>query len=176
MQVFGALEAEFREGMSFYLGITVDYQAIAVGQQWTAILTALRGWVLHSAGRLPDGSHVVRGVAGLPFALHVRKSCSRRAGLFVSRFAPTDETMPARVRNLLDRKAQKVARYHGEYTTVLLVESRDIALMNEGVMVAAIRAAYPSGLIAGVDQVWYADTSIPEKPEFIDFTADIRPV
>jgi hypothetical protein len=52
----------------------------------------------------------------------------------------------------------------------------DIALMNEAAMLSAIREAYPSGPIAGVDQVWFADTSIAGRPEFLDFTPDLRPV
>jgi len=54
--------------------------------------------------------------------------------------------------------------------TVLLVESSDIALMSEGMMLDAIRQACPGGLPTGVDQLWYADTSIPDEIEFRDFT------
>lgn len=174
LQVFGALEAEFHDKLPFYLGITVDYESVAVGQNWPSVRAALTDSVAKGAPRLPDGSHVVRDVAGVPFPLHVRKSCSRRPGLFVSRFAPADTTLAERVKGLLDRKAKKLALYKGRgFSTVLLVESSDIALMNEAAMLSAIREAYPSGLIAGVDQVWFADTSIVGRPEFLDFTPDL---
>ena len=59
------------------------------------------------------------------------------------------------------------------FTTVLLVESFDMALMNEFKMAEAIKTAYPEGRIAGVDQVWFADTSIQTEVQFQDFTAEV---
>ena len=45
--------------------------------------------------------------------------------------------------------------------------------MNELKMLDAIRKAYPENPPVGVDQVWYADTSVPSELEFIEFTSDI---
>jgi hypothetical protein len=52
----------------------------------------------------------------------------------------------------------------------LLVESSDIALMNIGVITEAIAQAYERSLPAGVDQVWFADTSFPADVEFHDLS------
>ena len=57
------------------------------------------------------------------------------------------------------------------YTTLLLVESEDIALMNESKMLAAVRKAFPDGLPIGVEHLWYVDTSIPREILFKDFTS-----
>ena len=77
------------------------------------------------------------------------------------------------LKKLLDRKVQKLAPYQaGGKTTILLVESEDIALMNDAVMLEAIRTAYPTHLPQGVGQLWYADTSLPSDIEFFDFTAE----
>lgn len=74
----------------------------------------------------------------------------------------------------MDRKGAKLAKYQEPgTTTVLLVENGDIALMNDGKMLDAIRNAYPDGLPPGVDQLWFVDTSISDSPQFRDFSADL---
>lgn len=106
--------------------------------------------------------------------LCVRKASDRRPGIFFARFEPLDDTLPARVRKQFDSKAEKLSKYHGpDWTTVLLVENDDISLMNEWKLLESIQKAYPDGLPNGVDQIWYADTSIPNDIEFIDFTSSI---
>ena len=65
-------------------------------------------------------------------------------------------------------------KYSGSsWTTILLFESNDIALMNHLKMLDAVREAYPDGLSSGVDELWFADTSIPHKALFHDFTNEI---
>ena len=59
-------------------------------------------------------------------------------------------------------------------TTVLLVENNDIALMNDLKLLDAIREAYPDGPPKGVDEIWFADTSISDKPAFRDFKAMVE--
>jgi hypothetical protein len=86
-----------------------------------------------------------------------------------------DETIPDRIREQFDRKANKLLQYHVPgRITVLLIENDDIALMNEGRLLEAIQKAYPNGLPKEVDQIWYANTSIPNKIEFSDFTCDLQ--
>ena len=76
-----------------------------------------------------------------------------------------------RIRKLLDRKARKLRKYQGSSsTTIILLENDDIALMNEAKMLDALREAYPDGLPQGVNEIWFADTSISDKPQFRDFT------
>lgn len=175
MRAAGGLEGELERKPPFRLSITLEYDAVGMGQDWPAIRAALKRWVANEAPRLPDGSSVVESAPGIPFRLHVMKSSERRPGVFFARFQPDDDTLPARVRAAFERKAAKLAKYKTPgVTTILLVENDDIALMNEGKMIQAIRAAFPSGTPAGVDQVWYADTSIPSALEFRDFTPEIR--
>lgn len=57
---------------------------------------------------------------------------------------------------------------------MLLIENDDLALMNEFRMLEAIQEAYPEGLPDGVDEIWYADTSIPTEIEFYNFTKEIK--
>ena len=122
-----------------------------------------------------DGRHVLDNIAGVPFRLHVKKASNRPPGIFLGRFEPEDETLPDRVREQFDRKANKLSKYHvSGKTTVLLIENDDIALMNEGRLRDAIQKAYPNDLPQGVDQVWYADTSIQNEIEFSNFTFDLE--
>lgn len=128
-----------------------------------------------AAPDLEDGRHVVEASSDIPFRLHVSKSSTRRPGVFYSRFAPTDDTLSIRVRASFDRKSQKLAKYQKPgVVTVLLVENGDIALMDEATMLEGIRAAFPAGPPHGVDQVWFADTSISNALEFRDFTPELR--
>jgi hypothetical protein len=50
----------------------------------------------------------------------------------------------------------------------ILLDSGDTALMNVQKLVDAVRSNFPSGLPDGVDELWYADTSIPSALEFWD--------
>ena len=58
-------------------------------------------------------------------------------------------------------------------TNIMLLENDDIALMNEAKMLVALREAYPDQLPQGVDEIWFADTSVPDKSQFRDFTTRI---
>ena len=173
MQAVGSLNAEL-PSVPFRLRITIEYGAVTKGQNWTAIREALKTWVTNDANRLTDGRHIMENVPAIPFRIHVTKSSDRPPGVFIGRREPHDDTLPDRTRILFDRKAEKLAKYHKSgTTTVLLVENDDIALMNETKMLKAIREAYPVGLPSGVDQVWYADTSIPSEIKFYNFTAEL---
>jgi len=174
MQAVGGIEKELTEFLPFRLNITIEYDAVKKGQDWAAIRQNLKDWVINESPRLDDGRSVLENIHAIPFRLRIRKASDRRPGIFFARFEPKDTTLPTRIRKQFDRKAKKLAKYHGaDNTTVLLIENEDIALMNEGKMLDSILIAYPSGLPNGVDKIWYADTSIPNDIEFMDFTPEI---
>ena len=175
MRVAGGLEQELPVNPQFRLNITLEYEAITRGQDWRAIRHALKKWITEETVHLADGIHVLDNIAEAPFRLHVRKAGNRPPGIFVGRFEPEDETLPNRIREQFDRKANKLSKYHvpGK-TTVLLVENDDIALMSEARLMEAIQKAYPNGLPQGVDEVWYADTSIQNEIEFTNLTPHLR--
>jgi hypothetical protein len=175
MQVVGGLEQELSGSIPFRLNITLEYEAVKIGQNWSAIRNALRSWLIKNASELEDGSHILDHIPGVPFRLHIRKASGRRPGLFFGRFDPVDDTLPARTSQLLTRKAKKLFRYQSSgKTTVLLIESDDIALMNEAKMLEVVRVGFDGGLPPGVDQLWYADTSIPSEILFRDLTLAVR--
>ena len=174
MQAVGGIEKELTASLPFFLNITVEYDAVTKGQDFAAIRRNLKDWIINDSPPLKEGLSVLEDVDGVPFRLRVRKASDRRPGIFFARFEPKDDTLPARIRKQFDRKAKKLKKYHGsDNTTILLIENEDIALMNEGKMLDSIQIAYLSGLPHGVDKIWYADTSIPDDIEFMDFSSEI---
>lgn len=173
MQAAGGLADEF-PSLPYRLNITLKYGAVQTGQNWGAVRQALKSWITSQTPLLPDGTHLVGAIPDVPFEITVRKASWRAPALVFSQQVPKDGTLPNRLRQQLDRKVQKLAPYKANgKTTILLVESDDIALMNDSVMLEAIQAAYPDGPPHGVDQVWYADTSLASDIEFFDFTAEL---
>lgn len=173
MQAVGGLEQELPQKQSLRLNITIEYDAVTKGQDWASIRQSLKNWIIDDAPRLEDGRHILDSLPGIPFRLHVKKASDRPPGVFFSRFEPHDDTLHTRIHDLFERKAEKLSKYHAEgQTTVLLVESDDIALMNEIKLHDAIRKAYPENPPAGVDQIWYADTTIPSQPEFMELISE----
>jgi len=170
IKVVKQLEDEFCCTLPFRLNLKLPYEGIQPGQDWSGITCALRNWVLNQSPSLPVGHHEIKNVPGVPFEFYAMKKSSNRIGLFFGRFLPNDETFPDRLREQLDRKIKKLSPYKGQNkTTILLVESDDIALMDEGTMWDGLRSAYPEGLPQGVDQIWFADTSIPENILFFRY-------
>lgn len=172
MQAVGGLEQELGGRLSYRVSIGLESNAVAKEQDRTAIRMALKAWIRNSVPGMADGRHIVDGVPWVPFRLHVTNASDRRPRIVFSRFEPEDDTLSDRIRAQFDRKAEKLSRYHGSgLTTLLLVENDDIALMNESKLLDAIRRAYTTAPPPGVDQIWYADTSIPTEIEFMDFTS-----
>lgn len=180
-KVTGGLEKELSSQLPFGLSIILEYNAITTNQDWKAINQALKNWIIKESPKIVNGHHVFGNVADISFKLTVFKDIDVPQGLFFSRFDPDDNTLPNRLRVLCDRKVKKLAKYQVPgTTTVLLIENNDIALMHPIIMQQAIQDAYPHGLPAGVDKIWYADTAhvrdIPFENEditFSDFNSDL---
>jgi hypothetical protein len=174
MRAVGGLEEQMEQPLTARFHITLEYSAVAIGQNWASIRAALKLWITEEAPRLPDGPSIVENVPEIPFRLHILKSSARPPGLIFSRFEPKDDTLPMRLRTLIERKVEKLAPYNVRgFATILLIESDDIALMNEVKMRTAFQQAFPGGLPASLDQVWYADTSTDGAVLFRDLSADI---
>jgi hypothetical protein len=175
MQVVEPLERAFRTGVSFRLQIVFEYDAVAAGQDWHSMRRSLATWIQGEAQTLQDGRHVIR-LPNFPFPFDAIKTSTRKPKLVFSRYAPDGDSLAERLNVQVKRKAEKLDRYQrGGYVTVLLLESSDIALTSEGTLLAALRDGLPTGVPAVVNEVWYADTSIPEaETEFSNFTKLLR--
>lgn len=165
------LEDQFRNGLTFRLRLIFPYDGIAIGQDWNEIRLALAAWVVNDAPNLVDGTHQIR-VPTIPFEFRAIKSSSGKPGLVFVRINPGDTGLPMRLVSQLHRKAEKLRPYKATgKTTVLLVESNDMAIMSHEKLFKAIQVAFSGKGIECVDQLWYADTTIEPYPEFWDLTA-----
>jgi len=59
---------------------------------------------------------------------------------------------------------------------VLLLESDDIALMNEQLLLDVMREDFPAGLPSTLTEVWHVDTGVAQDPLFHDLTAAMKAV
>jgi hypothetical protein len=161
MNVVEPLERAATGTTSFRLEIIFPYDGITRGQDWALIRDALQEWLLRVAPSLPEGPHTIR-IPAMPFAFEVVKASDRSPGVFFMRYSPEGQTLADRLRLQITRKASKLVTYRANGKRgVLLLESNDIALMNTTKLVDAIRSAFPEGLPSAVDELWYADTSVP---------------
>src|SRR5574341_1664078 len=143
MRVVGGIEEKLSNKLTYRLNITIPYSGIQCGQKWPEINKSMETWIMKSSSNLPDGLHIINNISGIPFEFNVRKSIGRKAGLFFSRFSPEDNSLLSRIHEQLERKAKKLKPYQKQtYSTVLLLESNDIALMNEAIMIDAIRKSF----------------------------------
>ena len=175
-RVVGGLDREITSSVDSGFVVTLRYDAVRKGQDWAGIRADLRSWISTNASGLSYGTHDIELPTNPPLdpPIRLRITKTKNGPVGFARFAPCDQTLPARIKKLLDEKAAKLATYHmSGVTTVLLVENGDIALMNDWKMLEAMRSAYPDGMPHGVDQIWYADTSISNEPRFVDFTPRI---
>lgn len=177
-QAIEGLDQVIRDHVDCGLTISLDFDAIRKGMDWNGIRNDIQDWIVNRAPHLGNGSHeiVLPTSSSLesPIVMRVWKGPEPNIVGF-SRFKPEDDSLPARIRKTLDRKARKLRKYQGpSYTTVVLVENDDVALMNEVKMLDALRRAYPDGLPQGVSEIWYADMSISHRPRFHDFTTMVQ--
>lgn len=172
LQVIDGLNEELSGLIDFNFSIIFEFDAIKKGQDWLGIRADLKKWILENAATHPSGSYKLDLPTTIPvdppIKMHIIKNQRGRGGF--GRFDPEDDTLSKRVKQILDRKAEKLEGYQGRgFTTVLLVENGDIALMCEQDMLLAIQESYSGSLPHGVDQVWFADTSIRNHWQFVAF-------
>lgn len=143
-----------------------------------SIRTALKTWIADHSKSFPLTGNTWRRidvpVEGYePFAINVSKFNIGKDGIFFGRHTPSDYKLEERLKDLISRKARKLDLYL-EFTRILILESNDFSLMNPSIMAEALKKTLESKLPQGVDELWFADNSIEEFPEFHDFSAVIK--
>lgn len=156
--------------------ITLRFDAIGEGMNRKtrkAIRDDLERWLTSEAPLLENGRYEVllptSESNAPPIVMTVWKAPAPRCTGF-QRSVPDADTLSARLRDLLEKKATKLRKYQEDFTTVLLVENDDIALMYELKMREALQMAYPDGPPQGVDEIWFAHTAVPTAPRFRELT------
>ena len=172
--------------IDFGFTITLDYEAtrdaikVAIRKGKGLGLDRLRGdlerWISANAPGLSHGTHEIElptsAPADPPIVMSIWKGQQPRIRGFRRAVNPDNDNLPMRVKSTLDKKARKLRKYHGSHRTILLVENSDIAFMNAPTMFHAFQEAYPDRPPQGVDEVWFADTSIPSTVDFWDLTPE----
>ncbi len=160
MRAAADLESELKGVVPFHLRISLSYRAVDKGQDWKAVKASIKAWILNDAPNLPNGARQV-SLAGVPFDIEIEKADEPPGIFFGRKIEPTDETLVTTISEQIPDKARKLAPYKSRgMTTLLLIESNDMAMMNHIKVAEAMEANFPSGLPDGVDQVWYADTTL----------------
>lgn len=164
--VVRGIEAEFRAKLGYSLIITLHWASVRKGQHWPSLNAALRSWIVNDAPTLSNGRHKLSGIAGVPFDFEVRKGEPPMIdGVAFTRNAPVDHTLGSRLRDQISGarhdKLTVLQRYrqHGK-ATILLLESADIALMNDSVMAEAFEEAFPAWPEA-LDELWFVHHAAP---------------
>ena len=181
------LESELAGPLMFNLSVSFKHEEFTQRQSWPTIRSALKRFILEDVIHLGWGEHELDDVPGIPFTVYIEKSSERPFLLTFRQFSPQNLSpeipwsrvkrrppLPDNFRTQLDGKAKKLAPYKicGK-TTVLLIESGDIAFMNPGIMRSWIKEAFHNDIPDGVDQMWYA-ARYNSDFDFKDFTTDIR--
>lgn len=177
IRVIGELEQELQSQLSFRLSIIFPYDAVTKGQDWVTIRENLKNWILEKSPCLACGRHRLNNIRDIPFQLTIFKEHDLAPVVRFSRFPSDNDYLPDCIKKLLDKKGEKLKKYQDlGKTTILLIESNDIALMDiQGSKILnAIRETYPFGLLVGVDEIWYVDTAeFPDRIRFKNFTSDL---
>ena len=174
--VIGCLEDELKGQINCHLRLITPFGAVPTKISWNSTRDRLRKWILHNAPLLRDGEFRQNiWIEGFPFPLTVQKSMSGIHGLLLARSVDENTGFPERLQFLIDRKALKLAKYTDcSDLRILLIENDDIANMNRGIMIKAVRASYPDRLPTGLDRIWHADSSIRKTPQFWNITPASR--
>jgi hypothetical protein len=152
------------------LRITVPYELVTVGGDWKSYFMTLAQWAVHTAPALADGPYQI-DIPGSGFSCSASKDSTGTPAVVLYRPAPDDGTLPARLGNQIARKMKKLRRYKDEgYTTVLVLETQDVALMNQHKMLEAVRTAVDGAMPEGLDQIWFTEA---QGHVFFDFTRAI---
>jgi hypothetical protein len=176
MQGPGALEAELDGSFPFWLGVEVPYRNVVPSQDWDAIRSAIRTWLFAHASNLPDGrtTHVL---AGVPSPLVVLRDARRLdAKVVLMRQVPSgdrEELLLARMHDRLDHKYVRLGEYRrAGARAVTVLESDDIALVNEQMLYRAFLRAMRERPRPDLDQVWLATSYLAECPVYCFLVPD----
>lgn len=171
MKVIGGLEQEFAT-IPYSLIVAMPEDVAQTGRDWKRQRLALVGWISDVAPTLSDGHHGNVRVAGFEAAFHVWKNrVPSRPGVLFKRLTPLSESgLAERLWTDVPRKARKLAAHKREdERSLLLVESDDIALMNEHEFLGALRTAVPAG-VTDVDEIWFCHTLTERQSNFLNAT------
>jgi len=171
-QAIDRIEDDFRGKLGFRLAITFPWGSVNKGHSYKSMNTALREWLAHKVSELPIGHHHVT-ISDVPFPFDVVKGGPiKYDGPQFMRYDPRDQSLSARLRAQVfgdgHDKLTPLLPYRARgLTTLLLLESSDVALMSAGNLVQAFEAAFPTWPNS-VDELWFLHRASPTHLNFHD--------
>ena len=162
-EVFGELEAEFRNALGYRLAISLERTAIQKGPNRAAIKEAFHQWVKNESRHLSDGSHTLSNVPGIPFQFTaIKGGLLQTDGVVIGRTYSDESDLGNELKDLLIRRHDKLTKLRAHRTesrrTTLLLESRleDTTLINAANVAAAWDMVFPTWPET-LDVLWYVD-------------------
>lgn len=160
MKICGELEDELKTTFSFRVSLTISTFSITTGGNWNKIKDTLHDWLVANVDKLPWGrsDHQVTDVP-FPFTIKKRQDSNKQFG--VARWAPSpvEGELVGIIARALSDKNDQLSKYRSlGATTILLLESDDIALVNWPTLYSAFLAAQQCVSTPNIDQVWLART------------------
>lgn len=154
------LQGEFDD----YILLGVSPSSIPKGSELDKLKPILRSWLKTNIPKLPYCTKMEKHyVTDLPFPISVYKRKSEQSMFYAPGSAPdlAERGFEELLSTKITKKLKKLMPYKDRgYTTILLIENKDIAFMNTGIMIEGVAGAMAMLPEMTVDKIWYADTSL----------------
>jgi hypothetical protein len=164
----------------WWLGITFDY---ARDKHWgdaTGLIATIRDWLDANIERIPvqkTGREMFEGeIPGVGMVRISKHKDSRRPGIYVSRTIPPNVEFAREgieiMTDTLGHKYNELAAYRTDgYISVLLIDTRDIALTSHIAQYKAFLRSTKADPMGGLEEIWVADIleGREAKDSVIDF-------
>jgi hypothetical protein len=163
VNVLGPLEQDIEGIFDFGLDLAVRVAAIPTGVNWALIRETIKTWLVNNAWGLADGFSR-SSVPGVPFELAIAKHRNTPGKVSIGRFAPpkeeTQTNLSLAFAGALKHKYRQLAAYRrAGATSVLIIESDDIALTSPATLYGAYIVARQAIPTKELDQIWFACTN-----------------
>ena len=110
LRVVKGLDQIIRDCVDGGLTIILDFYAIGKGMDWSGIRADLRNWIVDYAPSLGNGNHEIILPTSIstefPIVMRVWKNPAL-SNVGFARFDPEDDTLPVRIRKLLDQEGKE---------------------------------------------------------------------
>lgn len=151
------LENDFRNTVPYMLNIALPYDSTNKQHDWKAIESAFRDWINNHGNLVPERYKTYESVEGIPFSFNASRIIVNLRGVFFARQTPDSYKLVERLVKQLPRKIKKLSPYKEQgMVAILLIESKDRALMNYSIFSQAMHNAYPEGISPDIDEIWFA--------------------
>ena len=187
------LEQAFKGLLGATIEVQMCYRDVTPTFDWGQARELLHEWLNDATPALSDGTHDIN-LQGIPFPLRITKdsgACPQHHGVYfvrklpeeiyvslvdwIEKGLPVPQSMASHMGGQMANKGGKLGIYQRKgYRAVLVLESRDQALMNTDSAENGIQLLKDGGHLAGINEVWYVDlirTGIL-GPEVIEITPD----